>query len=58
MQISVRTGASLREALPGLPQLRIEVFREFPYLYDGTLDDEEGYLKSLRGKPGWHYRFG
>ncbi len=47
MQISVRTGASLREALPGLAQLRIEVFREFPYLYDGTLDDEEGYLKAF-----------
>lgn len=29
-----------------LAHLRIEVFREFPYLYEGTLDYEKNYLKT------------
>lgn len=29
-----------------LARLRIEVFREFPYLYEGTLEYEQRYLKS------------
>jgi GNAT superfamily N-acetyltransferase len=38
-----------RAALPffgDLAALRIEVFREFPYLYEGTLAYEERYLRS------------
>lgn len=31
-------------ALPALARLRMAVFREWPYLYDGTLDYEERYL--------------
>ena len=38
------TGEAITAALPALARLRIAVFREWPYLYDGTLDHEEGYL--------------
>lgn len=31
----------------GLARLRIEVFREYPYLYDGSLDYEKRYLERL-----------
>jgi GNAT superfamily N-acetyltransferase len=39
------TGAQLIAALPALARLRIEVFRTWPYLYEGTLDYEQGYLQ-------------
>ena len=32
--------------LPDLARLRIQVFRDFPYLYDGTVEYEEKYLKT------------
>jgi GNAT superfamily N-acetyltransferase len=38
------TGAALTAALPALAQLRISVFRDWPYLYEGTLDYEQGYM--------------
>lgn len=34
-----------------LARLRIEVFRDFPYLYDGNLAYEETYLKTLIDAP-------
>ncbi len=37
-------GSALAEALPALAQLRITVFRDWPYLYDGTFDYEQDYL--------------
>ena len=37
-------GAALSAALPALARLRITVFRDWPYLYDGTLDYEQDYL--------------
>src|SRR5271166_5192593 len=47
MHISTLTGADLQRELPQLAVLRIEVFRDFPYLYDGSLDYEESYLTAL-----------
>ena len=38
------TGERLAQALPSLAELRIAVFRDFPYLYDGTLAYEQDYL--------------
>jgi GNAT superfamily N-acetyltransferase len=38
-------GEALRLALPALAKLRIEVFREWPYLYEGTLDYEANYIE-------------
>lgn len=42
------TGAALEAALDDLARLRIEVFRAFPYLYDGDLDYERRYLDTYR----------
>jgi GNAT superfamily N-acetyltransferase len=39
-------------ALPDLARLRIVIFREWPYLYDGTLDYEEQYLAHLLDESG------
>lgn len=45
-------GAELEAALDGVAALRITVFRDWPYLYDGTLDYERQYLDSYRDNPG------
>ena len=39
-------GGAIRPHLPALAALRIEVFRAFPYLYEGSLDYERRYLES------------
>jgi GNAT superfamily N-acetyltransferase len=36
----------LKKYIPDLASLRIRVFRDFPYLYDGTTEYEEKYLKT------------
>lgn len=41
------TGPEFTEALGDLARLRIIVFRDFPYLYDGSLDYEQGYLQAF-----------
>ena len=51
--IAVRslTGADVATALDDLARLRIAVFRDWPYLYDGDLDYERDYLRAY-GAPG------
>jgi len=39
------TGDDLKKALADLAHLRISVFRAWPYLYEGSLDYEEKYLR-------------
>lgn len=46
VEIKSLAGAAGRPFIPALAQLRIQVFREFPYLYEGTLDYEETYLRA------------
>ena len=46
------TGARLQELLPELARLRIAVFRAFPYLYDGSLDYEQRYLRTYAEAAG------
>jgi GNAT superfamily N-acetyltransferase len=46
LRIRRLTGGTLRESVGELARLRIEVFREFPYLYDGDLDYEAHYLET------------
>ncbi len=41
------TGEDLERALPALAALRIEVFRAFPYLYAGSAEYEQGYLRDF-----------
>ena len=42
------TGAALEAALDDVARLRIEVFRAFPYLYDGDAAYERRYLQAYR----------
>jgi GNAT superfamily N-acetyltransferase len=42
--VEALTGSALQRALPALAKLRIAVFREWPYIYDGTLEYEQKYL--------------
>ncbi len=44
-------GADIERHLPALAQLRIDVFREFPYLYVGSLDYERTYLANYASSP-------
>lgn len=46
------TGAALDGALDDLARLRIAVFAEWPYLYDGDLAYERRYLARFRESPG------
>jgi GNAT superfamily N-acetyltransferase len=51
LQIERVSGERFERCIPDLARLRIEVFREFPYLYDGTLDHEREYLRTYAGVP-------
>lgn len=46
------TGARITEVLDDLARLRAEVFRAWPYLYDGDPENEAEYLRSYRDRPG------
>ena len=50
-QCHVLTGAALDAALGDVARLRIAVFRDWPYLYDGDLDYERRYLAAFRASP-------
>ncbi len=44
MRIETFTGEAIVAYILDLAELRVEVFREWPYLYDGTADYEAQYL--------------
>nr|WP_295742042.1 GNAT family N-acetyltransferase [uncultured Acidocella sp.] len=46
LELETVTGEDAQAALPDLARLRIEVFREFPYLYDGDEAHERDYLQT------------
>ena len=52
MQVRALTGADLAAALEDVARLRISVFRDWPYLYDGDLEYERDYLAAYRDSPG------
>lgn len=52
IRVEVLTGNALAGVLPALAQLRITVFRDFPYLYDGTVAYEQEYLAKFVAAPG------
>lgn len=52
IRVEVLTGAALDAALEDVARLRIAVFRDWPYLYDGDLEYERGYLQSYRDSAG------
>jgi len=39
------TGEAIKTYLPAIARLRIEVFRDYPYLFEGNMHDETQYLK-------------
>ena len=45
------TGADVERYIDEVAKLRIEVFREFPYLYDGSMDYEANYLRTYTASP-------
>jgi GNAT superfamily N-acetyltransferase len=44
-------GKAVAPWLDGLGRLRIAVFKEYPYLYDGTLEYEREYLQTYANSP-------
>ncbi|MEW6281273.1 MAG: GNAT family N-acetyltransferase [Candidatus Eremiobacterota bacterium] len=46
LRIEIRTGGEIAAFLDPVARLRIQVFRDFPYLYDGTPGYEEEYLQT------------
>ena len=45
------TGAALNRYIPDLAALRMKVFREYPYLYEGSLEYEQEYLQTYVRAP-------
>lgn len=52
LRVAPASGEALVAALPALAELRITVFRAYPYLYDGDADYELGYLRTYAEDPG------
>ena len=46
MEIRTVAGDELVAAIPALARLRMTVFRDYPYLYDGSEAYETGYLRT------------
>ena len=51
MRVEPLTGAALTEALDDVARLRIAVFRDWPYLYDGDYSYERLYLQTYEHSP-------
>lgn len=51
MDIVVRQGPEIGPHIGDLARLRMEVFRAFPYLYEGALDYEQDYLSTYASSP-------
>lgn len=52
IELSTVTGAALHPFLPAVARLRVTVFAEWPYLYEGAADYEERYLRAYADSPG------
>jgi GNAT superfamily N-acetyltransferase len=52
LDVQTLTGAALEAALGDVASLRISVFRDYPYLYDGDEAYERRYLSIYRDAPG------
>jgi GNAT superfamily N-acetyltransferase len=46
MKNRIYKGKEIETVIPELAALRIEVFRDFPYLYEGSFEYEKDYLKT------------
>ncbi|GBF07156.1 hypothetical protein DAERI_120149 [Deinococcus aerius] len=52
LRVTPAIGDDLRAAIPDLARLRMTVFRDFPYLYEGSPEYEERYLGTYLEAPG------
>jgi GNAT superfamily N-acetyltransferase len=52
VRVEPLTGGAITAVLPALARLRIAVFRDWPYLYDGTIEYEERYLSKFASSDG------
>ncbi|PZW37660.1 acetyltransferase (GNAT) family protein [Humitalea rosea] len=52
LRIERLAGPGLRALLPEVARLRIEVFRDWPYLYEGDQDSEARFLAAFSASPG------
>ena len=52
LRVERLTGSALADAVPELARLRMTVFRDWPYLYDGTLAYEQDYLATFSAATG------
>ncbi len=48
-ELETLSGAAIRAVVPELARLRVEVFRAWPYLYEGDLGYERRYLAKYAG---------
>lgn len=51
MNFEILSGPAIVPAIPDLARLRVTVFRDFPYLYEGALDYERKYLAKYAALP-------
>ena len=51
VQITRLSGNDILPCLDDLARLRIEVFRAFPYLYEGSMEYEQRYLSTYANSP-------
>lgn len=52
VELAVWRGAELARHIDALARLRITVFAEYPYLYDGSLEYEQRYLETYSKSAG------
>lgn len=52
VRIFTVSGPDILPFIPDAARLRISVFREYPYLYDGAMEYEEKYLRTYAESPG------
>ncbi len=52
IEIRVLAGAAIQPFVEDMSRLRIEVFRDYPYLYDGDLRYEARYTEEFSRAPG------
>jgi GNAT superfamily N-acetyltransferase len=50
--VTTLTGPAVMKLIPDLARLRVEVFREWPYIYEGDLAYEHRYLRKYADLPG------
>jgi len=52
IRVAALTGSELTDGISAVARLRIAVFRHWPYLYDGAMEYETGYLSKFAQADG------